>query len=173
MSKHLLNNNLDLAKLYFNVTKSQTSNKRKKRPPPPDSFSLSFISSQSLSLSLSHSLAHEFGAEIEDIIRTPTKLPRAVRKEQNTYAVRVEGEYIIEGVHKGTKEGNFMRCIRVKGYDNIDTEVKKIIKELEEAAAGRNVAPRAVMSLLYLRRLLSSAVDREVSAEWGLEGASG
>ena len=81
---------------------------------------------------LIHPLAHEFGAEIEDIIRTPTKIPRAVRKEQNTYAVRVEGEYIIEGVHKGTKEGNFMRCIRVKGYDNIDTEVKKIIKELEE-----------------------------------------
>ncbi len=81
---------------------------------------------------LIHPLAHEFGAEIEDIIRTPTKIPRAIRKEQNTYAVRVEGEYIIEGVHKGTKEGNFMRCIRVKGYDNIDTEVRKIIKELEE-----------------------------------------
>ena len=73
----------------------------------------------------------KFGVHFDDIRKT-TKLAKEVRKLKNTYAVRVEGDYILEGTNKESKEGNFIRCIRVKGFDNIDLEVQKIVKELED-----------------------------------------
>ena len=66
-----------------------------------------------------------------DTIQPSTKVSRETRMAKNTYAIRIEGEYILQGRWE-TKDGDFIRCIRVRGLQNKDKEIQKIIKELEE-----------------------------------------
>ena len=52
-----------------------------------------------------------------DTIETPTRVPREVRMRNNTYAIRIEGEYTVQGKWE-IKDGNFIRCTRIRGLQN-------------------------------------------------------